>query len=192
MSGFFRKLSTWASPIGFVIGILATNAWAADEGSSWRGTYDVFMLWINFGILVVLFLKFLKKPIVDFLNLRKEQTEIELRKLEEEKKQADADSLKTTELINKGEAHIAGIKQRIIAQGEREKERIINDAQSQSRYLLADAKQRIQHQIGQAGEKLKVEMIDAAIQLAMERLPKELSEADHHALLESYLAGPTP
>jgi len=173
-----------------VIFILLTafEAVASEGGSKWRGSYDSIMLWVNFAILVFLFLKFLKKPLMDFLNLRSEELARDIKKLEDEKRRAEIKSQETLALLEKGEAHIKNIKARIIEQGEEEKEKIINDARSQSRFMLDDSKQRVGSHIVQAKQAFRAELVEAAISLAMERLPKELTEEDSQAFVGDYLA----
>lgn len=169
--------------------LLASPGLAAEVGNDWRPTYDMAMKWVNFAILVFLFIKFLKKPLLDFLSLRKESVARDIEKLEEEKSQVELKSRETHELIEKGEAHIALIKQRIIEQGEQEKARIIEEAREQSRFVLADAKVRAQNQLVQAERSFKAELLESAIELAVSKLPQEMTKTDHDNLFDSYLKG---
>jgi F-type H+-transporting ATPase subunit b len=159
----------------------------ADGGNDWRAGYDVIMKWVNFAIMVFLFLKFAKKPLMDFLNIRSEELARDIKKLEDEKKRAEIKSQETLALLEKGEAHIKKIKARIIEQGKDEKEKIINDARSQSRFMLEDSKQRVGSQILQAKQAFRTELVESAIALAMERLPKELTEEDNQSIVGNYL-----
>jgi len=173
---------------GFFISLTALDALGGEGGDEWRAIYDPIMMYVNFTILVFLFWKFLKKPLMDFLNLRSEELAREIKKLEDEKRRAEIKSQETLALLEKGEAHIEQIKTRIIEQGMEEKEKIINDARSQSRFMLDDSKQRVGSQILQAKQAFRVELVEAAISLAMERLPKELTEKDSQAFVGDYLA----
>lgn len=169
--------------------LVASPGLASESGNDWRPTYDIVMKWLNFGILVFLFVKYAKKPLLDFLSLRREEVARDIESLEEEKKQADLKSRETRELIEKGEAHIALIKQRIIEQGEQEKARIIREAQEQGRFMLEDAKERAENQLIQAERSFKAELLASAIELAADRLPAEMTQADHDNLFDAYLKG---
>ena len=83
------------------------------------------------------------------------------------------------------------LKDRIVRQGERKKEEIIEDARQESRILLESAKRKIEYQFFQAQERLKGELIDAAIQLASQRLPTEITENDNQLILNQYISGIT-
>lgn len=160
---------------------------AEGGGKSWRSTYDTIMLYVNFGILVFLFFKFLKKPLVDFLKLRGEALARDIKKLEDEKLRAEEKSRETLSLLKQGEAHIDQIKAKIIEQGEAAKEKIINDAKEQSRYMLENSKQRLGTRILYAKQAFQAELVESAIKLAMEKLPKELTEDDNRALVNDFL-----
>ncbi len=167
--------------------LTAFEALGAEDGNGWRTIYDPIMMYVNFAILVFLFFKFVKKPLMDFLNLRSEELARDIKKLEDEKKSAEIKSQETLALLEKGEAHIKKIKSRIIEQGKEEKEKMIDDARSQSRFMLEDSKQRVGSQIVQAKQAFRTELVEAAIALAMERLPKELTEKDNQAIVGNYL-----
>ena len=168
--------------------LLGNEAFAAENGNSWRGTYDIIMKWINFSILVFLFIKYVKTPLMNFLNSRKEGLANDIRKLEDEKEKTDTRNKEAMELIEKGEARVAQIKEKILAQGEQEKARIIREANEQSRYMIEEAKQRIGNQIIQAKREFKSDLVDAAIALAIEKLPEKITDSDNQVLLDNYLA----
>ena len=153
-----------------------------------RHAYDIIMMWINFGVLVFVIVKFGKEPLVGFLNTKKDEMAGEIQALEDEKSNAEAKNKETLAMMAAGEAHIKSIQEKIIAQGKKEKERIIEEAKAQSRYMLEEAKQRVGSQIIQARRRFRSELVDAAIKMAMERLPKEITQEDNQILLENYLA----
>lgn len=171
-------------------GVLLTagTALASGETEGWRATYDLAMRWINFGILVVLFFKFAKTPLMNFLNTQSESLARDIKRLEETKKESEEKNRKITEQLVERESRIEDIKKKIVEQGEQEKERIIRDAREQSRYMLEDSRQRMASQIIQVKRKLQSELVDEAIALAVERLPKEITDEDNKVLLDNYLS----
>ena len=55
--------------------VTATEALGAEAAVNWRPTYDSVMRWLNFGILIVLFFRYARKPLVTFLNGKSRQIE---------------------------------------------------------------------------------------------------------------------
>ncbi|QTA91997.1 F0F1 ATP synthase subunit B family protein [Desulfonema magnum] len=168
--------------------ILGTEALAAEEaGSSWRGTYDLIMLWLNFGILAFVCVKFGKKPLMDFLHGRKKEVADEISQVEKEKEQLVNKIKETYKVLDESEVQFSELKQKIVSQGEKKRQNIIEDAQRQSQIMLETSKQKIGSQILQAKSKFRSEMIDEAVALATERLPKEMSDEDDQKFVEEYI-----
>ena len=165
------------------------NAMAAENGNSWRGPYDLIMRWVNFGILVFLFIKFGKTPLMDFLKSRKEEVAKDIKRLEDKKENAEARARDALEKTEAGQAHITRIKERIFEEGEKKKEQIIEDAREQGRRMMENAKKRAGSQILLAQKEFRSELVDAAIALSLEKLPGIITEKDNQNLLDNYLSG---
>ncbi len=166
---------------------LGHDAVAAEKASSWRPIYDLILRWINFGIIVFLVLKYAKNPLMNFLRGQKEKVAREIKGLEEKKQGITANIEETLRAIDESEVRFAELKERIVRQGERKKEAIIQSAQNQSKSMLEDAKRRIDTHFIQAKNTFRAEMIDKAIDLAMERLPKEITAEDNDKFTSEYL-----
>jgi F-type H+-transporting ATPase subunit b len=169
--------------------LTATDALAAESSNGWRPTYDLVMRWLNFGILILLFFKYARKPLSAFLNGKSRQIKVSIKRVEEEK-----DVLKTRiqELLNErkeGRKHLEQIRDRFIAQGERKKQKIIDDAKKESRLLLESAQRKVAHEMASARDRLKIEMVDQAIELAMQKLPQLMTDEDTQQSLKTYLDG---
>jgi F-type H+-transporting ATPase subunit b len=163
------------------------NALASETGGNWRATYDHVMIWLNFGIFAFLLVKYLKTPLINFLRGRQDELVREISRLEEKREQLSLKINETQQLFEKSEAHYENIKANIITQGEEKKRAIIEDARQESRLMIEKANIRIENHIFQAKHKFKSEMIDLAISLAMQRLPAEVTQADHQRLVERYI-----
>lgn len=179
---------------GISLGILGLHlggheAFAAEKTSNWRPTYDLIMRWVNFGIIVFVLNRYAKNPLKNFLRSKKEDLAREIKELEEKKEDANAKIRETQKTIEESDVRFADLKARIVQQGEREKLKIVESAQQQSRAMLEDANRRIGSSILQARDTVKGELIDAAIDLAMERLPQEITAADNENFVNAYLAG---
>jgi F-type H+-transporting ATPase subunit b len=167
--------------------VLGHDAFAAEKASSWRPTYDLILRWINFGIIVFLVVRYGKNPIMNFLRGQKQKLAQEIKHLEDKKQGISANIEETLKTIDESEVRFAELKERIVRQGEKKKEAIIQTAQNQSKTMLEDAKRRIDTHFIQAKNKFRAEMIDRAIDLAMERLTKEITAEDNEKLTIEYL-----
>ena len=167
---------------------LGHEAFAAEKSSSWRPTYDLILRWINFGIIVFVLNKYAKAPLMNFLRGQKEKLAKEIKKLEDKKENVAANIKETQKVIDVSEVRFAELKERIVQQGERKKQEIIESAQQQSKMMLKNARRRIDSQFDQAKSAFRAELIDAAIELAMQRLPQEITDEDHDKCLDQYLA----
>ena len=173
----------------FIMLATVTQAFGAEASANWRPTYDIVMRWINFGILIVLFFRYGRRPLADFLNGRSRQIQESIKEVEKEK---EAIKTRVNELQmerKEGRKHLQQIRERVISQGERKKQKIIDDAKKESHLLLESAKQKIGYEITSAREKLQAEMVDRSIKLAMQKLPHLMNDQDVQNSLKVYLDG---
>ena len=124
---------------------MGLEALSAETSGGWRPLYDEILLWFNFGIIVFIFIRYAKTPLMNFLRGRKEKLKQEIEGLEE-KKEASADKIKEIyQVLDKSEDRFAVIKARIVEQGEKKKQAIIAAGQQQSKMMLKDANRRIEN-----------------------------------------------
>ncbi len=165
-----------------------TEALATENKNHWRSIYDLVLMWLNFGIFAFLLVKFARTPLMNFLRQRKEQIEREIKRIEGERDQADQKVKDTFKQLEESKIRFAEIKEKIIKQGEKKKQEIIQDAKQESRILLSGAKLRIEHLILKTKDEIQAELVDAAVAIALERLPREITAKDHQKFLHRYIA----
>jgi F-type H+-transporting ATPase subunit b len=183
----WKKVAWWIFYL--VLLMTSTEALGAETSASWRPTYDLVMRWLNFGIMIILFFKYARKPLTAFLKGKSRQIEESIKRVEEEK-----ETIKTRidEIVNerkKGRDHLQQIRDRFISQGELKKQKIIDDAKKESHRLLESAQRKIEYQIITARDRLQVEMVDQAIDLAIQKLPQRMTDQDTQTSLNVYLDG---
>ncbi len=187
---FIKNNTAWclhAVMIAASLHLTGLNALASETGGNWRSTYDLVMIWLNFGIFAFLLVKYLKTPLINFLRGRQDEFAREINRLEEKKAQISLKINETQQRFEKSEAHYENIKAKIITQGEEKKKELIEGARQESRLMIEQTNVRLGNQILQAKNKFKSEMIDLAFSLAMKRLPAEITKADHQRLLDRYI-----
>jgi len=183
----WKNITWWM--LFLVLLATATEALGAEAVVNWRPTYDSVMRWLNFGILIVLFFKYARKPLVSFLNGKSSQIEENIKMIEAEK---EAINIRINELQKErkeGREQLHQIRDRVVFQGKLKKQKIIDDAKNESQLLLESAKQKIGHEIRSAREKLQAEMIDRSIELSMQKLPQLMTDQDTQNSLKIYLDG---
>jgi len=178
----------WVMACGLGLHFLGSDAFAAEQASNWRVWYDLALRYINFGILVFVFLKYGKTPLLNFLRGEKDKVAREIEKIEDKKKIATDKIKESRQALEESQARFAEVKERIVGQGEKKQQDIIQDARQQGAIMISETKRRIENQLFQAKSTIRAEILDAAITVAMERLPQEVTEADNQRFIDQYLA----
>jgi F-type H+-transporting ATPase subunit b len=189
---YLPKLSTIC--VGLLAGILSLyllglDGYAAEGSSNWRPTYDLIMRWINFGIIVFVVYKYARKPFMNFLRGRKEKVAGEIEELETRRDEVVAKIDRTQKDIEESDVRFAKLKERIIQQGEKKKSEIIESAQTHGKSMIEDAKRRVDTHFLQAKNAFRSELIDKAVDMALERLPGQITPEDNEQFTREFLDG---
>ena len=179
--------SVAAGALGF---FLATSkVLAAENASSWRPTYDLVLMWVNFGIIAFVIIKYARKPLVNFLKGKKEAVDKTIDEIEEEKEKSQAEITTANNKLDESKTRLNKLRERILLEGERRKQEIIDDARAESRIMLKEAQRKIDDQIYQARKAIQAELVDMAISLASKKLPAEITNTDNQRFVDEYLTG---
>ncbi len=150
-----------------------------------------FMDWvwkvINFAILVFLLVKFVKKPLQDYLQQRKETVEKTLKEAKEAKELAQKALTDVEERLALKDKEIAEIIESARESGEREKARLIQEADNMRLRIIDQAKINIDYELRKAKEVLQQEAAEAALQRAEQLIKEEITEVDQDRLFKESL-----
>jgi F-type H+-transporting ATPase subunit b len=161
------------------------------EGHSHALTHVQIMnfIWhcLNFTLLVLILLKYLKKPIADSLKGRSESIakafdDLEAKKVEAEKKYAEYEKK-----LSGMDEEAKKILESFVKQGEAEKDKIIKQAQETEERIRAQAEYYVQQELAKAKKELQDEVANVAVKMAEEIIRKNLTEQDHSKLISEYL-----
>ncbi len=172
---------------GLFLIFMAEPAFAEDGTREWRPIYDFVMRWINFGILAYFLVKVVGPILVKFLSGQQSEIRGKIDRVQKEKDEILAKVQEARDSLENSGPRLEEIKNRIVEQGERRKQEIIDEANDHSRLMMTHAQQRIDNQIFQARKKLMDDLLDMAMEKALERLPREITEEDDNRLIEKYL-----
>ncbi len=142
---------------------------------------------LNFALLMVLLVKFLKRPLTESLKGRQEQVEAAFEELKASKVEAERKYAEYERKLANMEAEADRILKSFIEQGKAEKEKIIAQAHEAAERIKAQAELFIQQELVKAKKELQQEVAEMAVQMAEEIIRKNMTEDDHKKLIEDYL-----
>lgn len=182
-----NRLFRLAPAILLFMHLFCASAMAADNSVEWRPIYDNIMLWINFFILAYGIYYLGRKPFMNFLKGRQKEVADEIKELADRKESFERQIEETRQMIQDSGTRFEKIKSRIKDEGERKRQQIIDQANEQSRKLMEMEKKKAANQILQARQHLLAELADSASDLALNRLPKEITDDDQNNMLSLYI-----
>jgi len=182
---FWKRIGAWSVLMLLWAGV--ADVLGAEVSAGWRPTYDMVMRWLNFLILVILFFKYARKPLVSFLKGKAREVEKNIESVEAEKTAIEMRIRELTTQQAQSRERFQTIKEKIISQGKLKKQKIIENAQEESRLLLESAERRMAYEIIAARQKLRDEIVDQAVDLALQKLPQSMTSEDAQAVLQTNL-----
>jgi len=171
----------------FGVLIFASDVFAGEGISSGRRIWDNTLLIINFGILVFLFLKYAKKPFLDFLYGERDKIKEELSSLDSMLAVACAKMSKEEDNLRNIAKLIEDIRQTSFELGRKEKERIIEEARIRSHQILKKAEYEAHYKLVNARKALADELMGLAFNLVPDRLNKAFSTKDDEKLIDQFI-----
>ena len=189
MTIHYASIRRWSILLGGLSGVPLTAlfGWTAEGEASWRGAYDVIMMWINFGILAFLLVKYARAPLMNLLKGEVKKTAATLERAQEGKQQIDQKVKDTLIALEEGRERLRTIQEKIVSEGERQKQQIIESAKHESRLMLERTRLKIDYEIFQAREKVKAEFIDRAVEAVLDRLPSEITPEEQTKLIDRFI-----
>ncbi len=143
---------------------------------------------LNFLILMAILIKFLSKPLGNFLKNR----QAKIRQALEDAEKARAEAEKKIREYEKRLAHIdeeiQEVQRALREEGEKEKARIVSEAERMAENIRNQARATAEQEIRRAQNILREDMTDLAVKLAEEILKKGMSRSDQKRLLDDYIA----
>jgi F-type H+-transporting ATPase subunit b len=170
-----------------ILSFLVQVVYGAEEGHHGiTPTQIQNLIWwtVNFLALLIILFKLLRKPLVNFLQNRKETIQREYEELLRKKREAEAQYLELQARLKNMEDEAKQILQNYIEQGQKEKERIIKEAEEQAKRVLEQADLYIKHELEKAKEDLRKELAQEVVKLTEERLLKGLTIEDHKRIFQ--------
>jgi F-type H+-transporting ATPase subunit b len=146
-------------------------------------------LWpaVNLVILVAVLVYFARKPIRDYFASRRSEIQSELKGAAEQLSEAEATYSKWQRRLVDLEAELQEIRATSSQRAEAERDKILSDAQATAERIRRDASVAVEMEFRRAREELREEATQLAIELATERLEREVTDADRDRLLDEFI-----
>ncbi|MFO7785156.1 MAG: hypothetical protein ACQET7_04355 [Thermodesulfobacteriota bacterium] len=173
--------------ISFLLLLSPADLLAQEGPSQGRKIYDTIMLWVNFGILAFVFMKYGKPALVSFLYGERNKIEKALQEIEEDMKIAKRRVEEESKNLEGIDEYLQQIKGDILEMGEREKIRILEDARSNANQMIKDAENELALKMEEARRALNDRVVDQAVNMASEKLTKKFTEQDNEKQIEGFM-----
>jgi F-type H+-transporting ATPase subunit b len=166
---------------------LNSDALAMGESTPGRKLWDLILLWVNFGILVLVFIKYGKKPLMDFLRGEQHKIEEDLNEVNDLYETAKAGMDAEASSLDDIEQQLEKTRESILELGRKEKEKIIEQGKIAAEKMIKDAEEYAKYQIAKAKKALSEEMVEIAVSMVEGKLIKGISEEDNEKLVNQFV-----
>lgn len=183
-----------AVAVALMLPVLAFAEEATEHGAHDEHAWDQTALiasFVNFAILIAVFVWLFKDKLKTFLKERRDQVERELQEAARLKAEAEVKRKEYTERLAKLDDELANIKAEMIAAGQKERDRIIAEAEQKASLLRKDAEFIIEQQAKQLRADLSRDAADQAVQAAEQLLLRATTTYDQQRLAQEYLSSLT-
>lgn len=187
-AGYKKPLLAIATAALFILG---AGLALASEGGGHHVTppnMDLVFRLMNFGVMVVVLVALLRKPIKSALAGRIEQIRTELQDLETQKGKAQAKLDEVSKRLADAQGERAAIVAEFQIQGEREAAKIVESAQALAARIKAQAQFTIEQETAAAKADLRREVAELSAALAEDLLKQKMGAEDQTRLVDEYLA----
>lgn len=172
-----------------IVLIASTSCFAAEEVSEGRKLYNLIMLFVNFGILVFFFIKFAKKPLMNFLRGEGDKISEQLQNIESDVKDAASRMEEESTNLKNIDGNLENLTQNIINAGSREKDNIIEKARNLADKMVEDAKKEAAFKMEAAKKRFSEEMLEVAVKITAESIKKNITKEDDESLVAAFSSG---
>jgi F0F1-type ATP synthase membrane subunit b/b' len=159
---------------------------AAHEGHGWDST-GLLASFVNFAVLILLFVYLFKDSLKSFLKSRRAEIETQLLEAARLKAEAEVKHKEYSERLAQLDTELAKIKADMLEAGRNERDRIVSDAEHKAARMRHEAQFIIDQAVKQLRQDITREAADAAVVAAQELLLRATTTYDQQRLAQEYL-----
>jgi F-type H+-transporting ATPase subunit b len=172
----------------------AASAAFASSGGHGGGTEEITFMgdWfprlVNFAIITIVLVYFLRKPTRDFFKNRSAEIERALRESQEARDKAVAALNDMERKIRELEAETKGLIAEAQARGEKDKQALVEEGKKAAKDIAEQVKVGIEIEVAKAKADLAVEASLLAVELAEGRIKSSIGKQDHERIVKDYIS----
>ena len=161
--------------------LLANPALAAGGGDG------LMWPWINLILLLGALVYFGRGPIVEMFAGRRTQIQTDIDAASNQLGEAERNHAELQRKLQDLDAELEAIRGTAQQRAGEERDRILADARASAERIRSDAQTAIAQEVARARESLRDEAVDLALELAGERLGREVTDADRARILDEFI-----
>ncbi len=177
--------------VGAMAALWTTAAMAASGGG---GNADITFMgdWfprlVNFAIIAIVLVYFLRKPTRDFFKNRTLEIERSMRESQEARDKAMAALNEMERKVRELEAETKGMIADARARGEKDKQALVEEGKRAAKEIAEQVKTGIEIEVAKAKAELAVEASHLAVELAEGRIKASIGAQDHERIVKDYIS----
>jgi F-type H+-transporting ATPase subunit b len=176
-----------------IFGILAVAllihqpVWAAAAENGW-GWWETVGRWINLGILFGIIFYFARKPIAAYYRERKSGIARSIREAAEAREEARRKLAAAEERLQGIESELIRIRQEAEQEARLDRQRLLDQTRLETERLMESARREIDGMTLAARKQIREYAAQLAVQLAEERIRREMKAKDEERVINRFLA----
>lgn len=190
MKGIIRNGLFFGSLLAALIVCLCMDpleAFAEEGVGPGRKLWNNIMLWVNFGIMVFIFIRYARKPLMNFLNGVRKKMEGNLKEVDNRMAAAKSVIAEENNKISGMDGEIRVLHERIQEMARGEKEKIIESGRVAAEKMIENANAYAEYRLAMARKAVFDEMVDLAVSMAEDKLKEGISQDDRDRLLAEFI-----
>jgi F-type H+-transporting ATPase subunit b len=175
--------------------LYAPLAWASENSSAinWVDFKNseipaLLAVMVNFALLLILLVFFVRKPLVKALRDRKERVETAIAQANRMMAEARAAMDGARAKMDAMDMEMARLRAEILGAGKSESERIVAEAKARTERMRADTSTAIEQEIARMAETLRAEIVEKVMAEAEAMVRQKAGPSDQERLAREYLA----
>lgn len=149
--------------------------------------WTILFTWINLVILYLLMKKLLFKPVKGIIDARNKEIEDLYSGAEKDKSDAEEMKADYTQKLSDAKIEAEGIIKDARKRAALDEEKILGDAKAKANKMVSSAEAQIEADKKNAVGGIKNDIADMAIDIAEKVIEKDITERDHHRLIDDFL-----
>ena len=149
--------------------------------------WQILISLLNLLILLLMFKKFLFKPVNNMLAKRQSEIDAKYEAADEARKSAEEDKLLWDKKISTVKAETDEMIKKAQDSAKRQGETIVSKAKEQADGIIRQAENQADLEMKKAEEGIKKEIVEVSTALANKLLEREINADDHRVLIDSFI-----